>query len=104
MSGGARGQGAIEARLFAHEGAKVVIGDLLEEEGKQVEAEINASGGACLFVKLALRGNIATRSMFGPLSALQRHRTTVWCRATTSVGCAEKQLLFSIARRERLWR
>jgi len=30
----------------------VVIGDLLEEEGKRVEAEINASGGACLFVKL----------------------------------------------------
>jgi len=52
ISGGARGQGATEARLFAREGAKVVIGDLLEEEGKQVEAEINASGGACLFVKL----------------------------------------------------
>ncbi len=52
ISGGARGQGATEARLFAREGAKVVIGDLLEEEGQQVEAEINASGGACLFVKL----------------------------------------------------
>jgi NAD(P)-dependent dehydrogenase (short-subunit alcohol dehydrogenase family) len=52
ISGGARGQGATEARLFAREGAKVVIGDLLEEEGKRVEAEINASGGACLFVKL----------------------------------------------------
>jgi cyclopentanol dehydrogenase len=52
ISGGARGQGATEARLFAREGAKVVIGDLLEEESKQVEAEINASGGACLFVKL----------------------------------------------------
>src|SRR6516165_9034373 len=52
ISGGARGQGATEARLFTREGAKVVIGDLLEEEGKQVEAEINASGGACLFVKL----------------------------------------------------
>src|SRR5262249_43929022 len=50
ISGGARGQGAIEARLFAREGAKVVIGDLLEEEGKRVEAEINASGGMCLFV------------------------------------------------------
>jgi short chain dehydrogenase len=52
ISGGARGQGATEARLFAREGAKVVIGDLLEEEGKRVEAEINASGGACLFVIL----------------------------------------------------
>src|SRR5713226_5723467 len=52
ISGGARGQGATEARLFAREGAKVVIGDLLAKEGKRVEAEINASGGACLFVKL----------------------------------------------------
>ena len=52
ISGGARGQGAVEARLFAQEGAKVVIGDLLEDEGEQVEAEINASGGVCLFVRL----------------------------------------------------
>src|SRR4029434_10148320 len=31
---------------------------------------------------LAVRGNIATRSMPGPPFALQLHRTTVWCRAT----------------------
>ena len=33
ISGGARGQGAAEARLFASEGASVVIGDILDEEG-----------------------------------------------------------------------
>ena len=44
ITGGARGMGAAEARLFAREGAKVVIGDVLEAEGKQVEAEINQSG------------------------------------------------------------
>src|SRR5437870_3136295 len=32
---------------------------------------------------LAVRGNIATRSMSGPPCALQLHRTTVWCGATT---------------------
>jgi NAD(P)-dependent dehydrogenase (short-subunit alcohol dehydrogenase family) len=52
ISGGARGQGEVEARLFVREGAKVVIGDLLEAEGKRVEADINASGGECLFVRL----------------------------------------------------
>src|SRR5215813_3086496 len=31
---------------------------------------------------LAVRGNIATRSMSGPPCALQLHRTTVWCGAT----------------------
>ena len=38
ISGGARGMGAAEARLFAQEGAKVIIGDVLEEEGRQVES------------------------------------------------------------------
>ena len=45
ISGGARGLGAAEARLFAKEGARVVIGDLLEEEGRRTEAEINETGG-----------------------------------------------------------
>jgi NAD(P)-dependent dehydrogenase (short-subunit alcohol dehydrogenase family) len=56
ISGGARGQGAAEARLFAREGAKVVIGDILEEEGRKVEAEITEGGGQCLFVRLDVIG------------------------------------------------
>ncbi len=52
ISGGARGMGAAEARLFPHQGAKVIIGDVLEEEGRQVEAEISESGGQCLFLHL----------------------------------------------------
>ena len=52
ISGGARGMGAAEARIFAREGAKVVIGDLLEEEGMKVVAEIGGAGGEALFVRL----------------------------------------------------
>ena len=52
ISGGARGMGAAEARLFASEGAKVVIGDLLEDEGRQTEDQINEAGGECLFIRL----------------------------------------------------
>ena len=52
ISGGARGMGAVEARLFAREGAKVGIGDTLVDEGRAVAAEINESGGECLFVRL----------------------------------------------------
>ena len=52
ISGGAKGMGAVEAKLFAKEGAKIVIGDLLEAEGKRVEAEINETGGECIFVPL----------------------------------------------------
>ena len=52
ISGGARGMGAAEARMFAREGARVVIGDLLEEEGNKVVAEIGEAGGDALFVRL----------------------------------------------------
>jgi len=44
--------GAAEARMFAREGARVVIGDLLETEGRQVEAKINEAGGECVYVHL----------------------------------------------------
>jgi NAD(P)-dependent dehydrogenase (short-subunit alcohol dehydrogenase family) len=52
ISGGARGQGAMEAQLFVREGAKVVFGDILDVEGQKVEAEIRASGGEATFVHL----------------------------------------------------
>ena len=52
ISGGARGMGAVEARLFAREGAKVVIGDVLEEEGSQTAQEINNAGGHVHFARL----------------------------------------------------
>ena len=44
--------GAVEARLFAREGARVVLGDVLEVEGKTVEAEIRAGGAEATFVRL----------------------------------------------------
>lgn len=49
ITGAARGQGAAEARLFAKRGAKVVITDVLDEEGKQVAAEI---GDSALYIHL----------------------------------------------------
>src|SRR5688572_196410 len=52
ISGGARGQGAAETRLFVREGAAVVFGDVLDDEGKQVEAQIRAAGGQATYVHL----------------------------------------------------
>ncbi len=52
ISGAAGGMGAEEARLFAREGAKVVITDVLEAEGGQVEAEIRGAGGEAVFVPM----------------------------------------------------
>lgn len=43
ISGGARGQGAAEARLCVAEGARVVIGDVLEADGRKLAAELGPS-------------------------------------------------------------
>lgn len=40
ISGGARGMGASHARTFVAEGAKVIIGDVLEEEGRTLAKEL----------------------------------------------------------------
>jgi NAD(P)-dependent dehydrogenase (short-subunit alcohol dehydrogenase family) len=52
ISGGGRGQGAAEARKFTAEGAKVVFGDIRDDEGRAVEAEIKAAGGEARYVHL----------------------------------------------------
>src|SRR5712691_302608 len=54
ISGGARGQGAAEARLFAAEGAKVVIGDVLDEMCKKTADDISAKVGGKNVVALHL--------------------------------------------------
>ena len=43
ITGAARGQGAAEARMFAAEGAQVVLGDVLDADGEAVAAEIGAA-------------------------------------------------------------
>ncbi|MGI9522044.1 MAG: SDR family NAD(P)-dependent oxidoreductase [Hyphomicrobiaceae bacterium] len=52
VTGGASGMGAATARLFAHEGANVVVADLLEKEGDAIVQEIRDLGGSAQFEKL----------------------------------------------------
>ena len=54
ISGGARGIGGAVARRFASEGASVVIGDVLLEEGRLLADEIQQSGGEITFTPLDL--------------------------------------------------
>ncbi len=54
ISGGARGQGAAEARLFVGEGAKVVVGDVLDDQAKALADEINKSAGARVIAAIHL--------------------------------------------------
>jgi len=74
ISGGARGMGAAHGRLFVAEGARVVLGDLRDEEGKQVADEL---GEAAVYVHLDVRDEESwaeavrtARDRFGGLDAL----------------------------------
>jgi NAD(P)-dependent dehydrogenase (short-subunit alcohol dehydrogenase family) len=77
ISGGARGQGAVEAKLFAQEGAKVVFGDLLDDAGKHVEEEIRAQNSEAIYVHLDVtraqdwqRAVLTAESRYGKLDIL----------------------------------
>jgi NAD(P)-dependent dehydrogenase (short-subunit alcohol dehydrogenase family) len=50
ITGGASGMGTVAARLFASEGAKVVLSDVSDELGEEVAAGIRADGGDAAFV------------------------------------------------------
>ena len=77
ISGGARGLGAAEARLMAAEGAKVAIGDLREDQGRRLAADIGEDGGDAVFVNLDVtseadwtRAVQAVVDLFGKLNVL----------------------------------
>lgn len=52
ITGGARGMGEAEARLFVAEGAKVIVADVLAEDGERVAGDL---GGSARFVTLDVR-------------------------------------------------
>ena len=52
ITGGASGMGQSEASLFAREGARVMVADVLDREGREVVAKIGVEGGQARFQKL----------------------------------------------------
>ncbi|HEX3793621.1 MAG TPA: glucose 1-dehydrogenase [Acidimicrobiales bacterium] len=74
ISGAARGIGAASARLFVGEGAKVVVADVIDDEGELLAKEL---GDACAFVHLDVTDESqwlaaieAAENQFGPVSVL----------------------------------
>ena len=103
ISGGARGLGEVMAKLFVQEGASVVIGDVLENEGKQVEAEINETGGHCLFVRLDVTDEAqwqqsiaATVARFGKLEILINNAGIYRTRRVEDTSSEEWDLVLEI--------
>ncbi|MCA9512037.1 MAG: SDR family oxidoreductase [Myxococcota bacterium] len=91
VTGAARGTGAEIARLFAEEGARVVLGDVRDELGRQVAKEL---GDAALFAHLDVTDPASwqaalaeTRAAFGAPSVLVNNAAVLLMRsiADTSV-------------------
>jgi len=77
ITGGASGMGASMARVFAGEGAKVAVADMLEEEGRKLVGEITRANGAAIFQRLDVTSEAewqaaiaATLAAFGRLDIL----------------------------------
>jgi 3(or 17)beta-hydroxysteroid dehydrogenase len=52
LSGAARGIGAETARLMAEAGAKVAVGDVLDERGRETARAIESAGGEAVYTHL----------------------------------------------------
>ncbi len=92
VTGGARGQGAAEARLFVAEGARVVIGDVLVPEGEALAKEL---GAAARFVRMDVSREedwaaaVAAARALGPLSTLVNNAAIQHVAALTETTTAD---------------
>jgi len=100
VSGGARGMGASHARAFVAEGAKVVIGDVLEEEGRALAAEV---GEAMAFTRLDVTSEESWKNAvafaeatFGPLQVLINNAGVELSKNIENTGLAEWQRVLNI--------
>ena len=103
ISGGARGQGAAEARMFADEGACVVFGDILDDDGRRVEAEIRELGGRATYVHLDVTNEAdwenavnAAVSQYGKLDVLVNNAGIVLGRSIEEMTVEEWDRLFDV--------
>jgi 3(or 17)beta-hydroxysteroid dehydrogenase len=103
ISGAARGIGGETAQLMAEGGAKVVIGDVLDERGRQTVAAINAGGGEAAYVHLdvtkqedwAAAVNLAT-SKFGKLDVLVNNAGVFVGKGIEEISLAEWEKLVAV--------
>lgn len=92
VTGGARGQGAAEARRFVAEGARVVIGDVLEAEGEALAREL---GAAARFVRMDVSREadwgaaLAAAHALGPLTTLVNNAAIQHYAALTETATAD---------------
>jgi NAD(P)-dependent dehydrogenase (short-subunit alcohol dehydrogenase family) len=103
LSGAARGIGGESAQLMAKAGAKVVIGDVLDDRGRQTVAAIVAAGGQAEYVHLDVTKegdwteavNLAV-SKFGKLDVLVNNAGVFIGKGIEDISMAEWQRLIDV--------
>jgi 3(or 17)beta-hydroxysteroid dehydrogenase len=103
ITGGASGIGKATASLLAKEGAKVVIADINEANGKKVAEEIKGEGGQALFVKhdVTSEGDWSglmekTLAEFGKLDILVNNAGVIFAKKIEDMPLEEWRWLMSI--------
>jgi 3alpha(or 20beta)-hydroxysteroid dehydrogenase len=100
ITGGARGMGAANAKLFIEEGAKVVITDILYAEGEKLAKEL---GPHCLFIKHDVSREeewkyviSETEKKFGPVNILVNNAGISFNKPLTDTGLKEYERVMGI--------
>jgi 3alpha(or 20beta)-hydroxysteroid dehydrogenase len=100
VTGGAQGMGAATARLFAAEGARVVVGDVVEDKGEALAGEL---GDRAIFRKLDVRSEedwaaatAAATEAFGKVDILVNNAAVVHFTAIETLDRAEAERVLAI--------
>ena len=99
VTGGARGLGEATVRLMVEEGAKVVIGDILDEPGEALAKELGADA-VFLHMDVTEQSDwdaaIARAQEFGPLNVLVNNAAVVLMKAITDTTDEDYLRVFRI--------
>ena len=94
VTGGAHGMGEAEARLFATEGAKVVVADILGNEAEAVAADIRAGGGEAIAATIDVTSEPEWGALIGKtLASYGRLRSSIPV-VPLGIGCSAKPVAF----------
>jgi 3alpha(or 20beta)-hydroxysteroid dehydrogenase len=100
ITGAARGQGAAAARRFVEEGARVTIADILDEQGKELAAEL---GEAAIYQRLDVTSEedwtaavAETLASFGQLNILVNNAGIVHVKSIVDTSLAEYERVIKV--------